>query len=351
MPNDEAEILRQAELWGESERGVAVATVVQTLGSAPRPLGSHLVVEESGLFFGSASGGCVEGDVITAALDVIEDGAPRLLNFGGGDEVAWRPGLPCGGGIGVHVQKLDQTLVKLLADMRGEYASRRACGLVTPLDGGAPWLLRMSDAVDDISASTLRAGRSTLVEHRAGPMFVYVHRPPTRLVIVGAAHVAQALAAIARVANFEVVVIDPRAAFAASERFPDTVLIPRWPDEALPALGLDAFTALAALSHDPKIDDAALCIALASNCFYVGALGSAASQARRAERLKARGVAPDALARLRAPIGLDIGAVSPTEIAVAVMGEIVLTQRRKPLRAEAARTETARKETARAANA
>ena len=197
--------------------------------------------------------------------------------------------------------------------------SRRACGLVTPLDGGAPWLLRMSDAVDDISASTLRAGRSALVEHRAGPMFVYVHRPPTRLVIVGAAHVAQALAAIARVANFEVVVIDPRAAFAASERFPDTVLIPRWPDEALPALGLDAFTALAALSHDPKIDDAALCIALASNCFYVGALGSAASQARRAERLKARGVAPDALARLRAPIELDIAAVSPTEIAVAVM--------------------------------
>ena len=121
-------------------------------------------------------------------------------------------------------------------------------------------------------------------------MFVYVHRPPTRLVIVGAVHAAQALAAIARVANFEVVVIDPRAAFATSERFPDTVLIPRWPDEALPALGLDAFTALAVLSHDPKIDDPALCIALASNCFYVGALGSAASQARRAERLTARGV-------------------------------------------------------------
>jgi xanthine dehydrogenase accessory factor len=336
MLTDEAEILRQAELWGESERGVAVATVVETSGSAPRPPGSHLVVEQSGLFFGSASGGCVEGDVITAALDVIEDGAPRLLNFGG-DEVAWRPGLPCGGGIGVYVQKLDPVWGKLLADMRGEYASRRACGLVTPLDGGAPWLLRMSDAIDDISASTLRAGRSAFVEHRGRPMFVYVHRPPARLVIVGAVHAAQALAAIARVANFEVVVIDPRAAFATSERFPDTVLIPRWPDEALPALGLDAFTALAVLSHDPKIDDAALCIALASNCFYVGALGSAASQARRVERLKARGVTANALARLRAPIGLDIGAVSPTEIAVAVLGEIVLTQRRKPLRAETAR--------------
>ena len=223
--------------YGET-RGAASPSPPWFRRSAPRQgrLDRISSSRSSGLFFGSASGGCVEGDVITAALDVIEDGAPRLLNFGGGDEVAWRPGLPCGGGIGVHVQKLDQALVKLLADMRGEYASRRACGLVTPLDGGAPWLLRMSDAVDDLSASTLRAGRSALVEHHAGPMFVYVHRPPTRLVIVGAAHVAQALAAIARVANFEVVVIDPRAAFAASERFPDTVLIPRWPDEALPAL-------------------------------------------------------------------------------------------------------------------
>ena len=236
MLTDEAEILRQAELWGELQRGVAVATVVET--SAPRDAALDRISSSSSPdCFSARFGGCVEGDVITAALDVIEDGAPRLLNFGGADEVAWRPGLPCGGGIGVHVRKLDHVLVKLLADMRGEYASRRACGLVTPLDGGAPWLLRMSDAIDDISASTLRAGRSAFIEHRGRPMFVYVHRPPVRLVIVGAVHAAQALAAIARAANFEVVVIDPRAAFATSERFPDTVLIPRWPDEALPTLG------------------------------------------------------------------------------------------------------------------
>jgi xanthine dehydrogenase accessory factor len=337
MLTDEAEILRQAEAWGRLGRGVAIATVVETFGSAPRPVGSHLVVDEAGAFFGSASGGCVEGEVITAALDVIEDGSPRLLNFGVADEVAWRAGLPCGGGIGVYVQKLDAAWGRLLADMRGEYAARRACALVTPLDGGEPWLLPASHAVDDALASALRAGQSALVERQGRRILAYVHNPRTRLVIVGAVHVAQALASMARIAGLEVVIVDPRAAFTARERFPDMTLLTQWPDEALPELRLDAFTALAALSHDPKIDDAALRIALASDCFYVGALGSMTSQRRRAQRLAASGVTSAALARLRAPIGLDIGAVSPMEIAISVMGEIVLTRRRKPLRAEMAR--------------
>ncbi len=337
MLTDEAKILHQAETWGRLGRAAAIATVVETFGSAPRPVGSHLVVDEAGVFYGSVSGGCVEGEVVTAALDVIEDGAPRLLNFGVADDAAWRAGLPCGGRISVYVQKLDAACVKLLGELSGEFSMRRASVLLTPLDGGEPWLMRSSDADDDAPAATLRGGQSALIEHHGRRLFVYVQRPPTRLVIVGAVHVAQALSAMARIAGFDVVIIDPRAAFAARERFPDTTLITQWPDEALPELGFDAFTALAALSHDPKIDDAALRLALASDCFYVGALGSATSQARRAERLKASGVTAGALQRLRAPIGLDIGAVSPAEIAVSVMGEIVLTQRRKPLRAETAR--------------
>jgi xanthine dehydrogenase accessory factor len=333
MLTDEAMILHQAEAWGMLGRGVAIATVVETFGSAPRPVGSHLVVDEAGVFHGSVSGGCVEGEVVTAALDVIEDGAPRLLNFGVADEVAWRAGLPCGGCISVYVQKLDATFVRILAELSSEYAQRRACALVTPLDGGEPWFLRSSDANKDPPAATLRAGQSALIEQGSRRLFVYVHRPPTRLVIVGAVHVAQVLSSMARTAGFDVVIIDPRAAFAATERFPDVTLITQWPDEALPQLGLDGYTALAALSHDPKIDDAALRLALASDCFYVGALGSMTSQARRVERLAATGVTAAALTRLRAPIGLDIGAVSPMEIAISVMGEIVLTRRRKPLRA------------------
>jgi len=318
-------------------RGVAVATVVETFGSAPRPVGSHLVVDEAGVFCGSVSGGCVEGEVVTAALDVIEDGAPRLLNFGVADEAAWRAGLPCGGCVSVYVQKLDAACVKLLAELSDEYAQRRACALVTPLDGGQPWLLRSSDAKEDPPAETLRAGQSVLIERGSRRMFVYVHRPPTRLVIVGAVHVAQVLSSMARAAGFDVVIIDPRAAFAARERFPDVTVITQWPDEALPRLGFDGFTALAALSHDPKIDDAALRLALSSDCFYVGALGSMTSRARRVERLTAAGLTESALTRLRAPIGLDIGAVSPAEIAISVMGEIVLTRRQKPLRMETAR--------------
>lgn len=336
MLTDEAEILRQAEAWGRLGRGVAIATVVETSGSAPRPHGSHLVVDAAGVFFGSVSGGCVEGEVITEALDVIENGVARRLDFGVADEVAWRAGLPCGGGIGVYVQKLDADWVRVLFDLRGEYEARRTCALVTPLDGGAPWLLRASDHVDDALALTLRGGQSALVDHVGRRVFLYVHRPPTRLVIVGAVHVAQALASLARVAGFEVVIVDPRAAFAARVRFPEATLLTQWPDEALPSLGLDAFTALAALSHDPKIDDVALRIALASDCFYVGALGSMTSHERRVRRLEANGVPSAAYARLRAPIGLDIGAVSPAEIAVAVLGEIMLTQRRKRLRAETA---------------
>ncbi len=337
MLTDETEILRQAEAWGRLGRGAAIATVVETFGSAPRPVGSHLVVDEAGAFRGSVSGGCVEGEAVTAALDVIEDGAPRLLNFGVADEVAWRAGLPCGGRVSVYVQKLAAACVKLLAELSNEYAQRRACALITPLDGGEPWLLRASDANENPPAETFRAGQSALIEHQGRRLFVYVHEPPTRLIIVGAVHVAQALASMARAAGFDVVIIDPRAAFAARERFLDMTLITQWPDEALPQLGLDGHTALAALSHDPKIDDAALRLALASDCFYVGALGSMTSQARRVERLTAAGLTEAALTRLRAPIGLDIGAVSPAEIAISVMAEIVLTRRQKPLRAETAR--------------
>ncbi len=337
MLTDEARILRQAECWSRQGRDVGVAIVVETFGSAPRPVGSHLVVDEGGAFHGSVSGGCVEGEVVTAALDAIEDGAPRFLDFGVADEVAWRVGLPCGGRVGVHVQKLDATGANLLAEINSEYSARRACALVTPLDGGESSLLRAGEAADDAAGAALRAGRSAVVDVGGRRHFVYVHRPPTRLAIIGAVHVAQPLSEMARIAGFDVVIVDPRAAFAAPERFPDVTLIAQWPDDALPLLGLDGFTAIAAMSHDPRIDDAALRLALASDCFYVGALGSRASQMRRVERLRTSGVTAQALARLHAPIGLDIGAVSPTEIAISVMGEIVLAQRQKPLRAELSR--------------
>jgi xanthine dehydrogenase accessory factor len=328
----DADILRQAARWRADGRGVALATVIETWGSAPRPVGAHLVVDDRGMFFGSVSGGCVEGDVITAAQDAIADGAPRLLAFGVADETAWRAGLSCGGRIVVQVARLERP--ELLDALAADLAARRACAMVTPLDGGLsspdPWLVHSADGDDRLGGAVqarLASGASGVVTQADGRYFVNVHWPAPRLVIIGAVHVAQALAAMARRVDFDVIVVDPRQAFAESARFADVRLVADWPDAAFDAIGLDAFCAVAALTHDPRIDDIALRRALAAPCFYVGALGSRRTQAQRVERLAAAGVTAAQLARLRAPIGLDIGAATPAEIAVAILAEIIAARR------------------------
>jgi len=324
---DETDILIQAERWRRSGAGVAIATVIETFGSAPRPLGAHLVVDESGRFVGSVSAGCVEGEVIAAALDVIADGEPRLLEFGMVDEAAWRVGLSCGGRIAVFVENLNEAALELLAASNRLSAARRAHVILTPLDGGAA---RLIEAGRELAA---HGGNSRIVTEEGRRRFLEIRSPTPHLIVVGAVHVAQALAPMARIAGFAVTVVDPRRAYATAERFPDTRLDFRWPDEALLSIGLDSATAVVVLTHDPKIDDPALKVALAADCFYVGALGSRATNARRVERLLTAGVARETLARLHAPIGLDIGALSPADIAVAILAEIVLERRRKPLRA------------------
>jgi xanthine dehydrogenase accessory factor len=217
-------------------------------------------------------------------------------------------------------------------------AARRLCALVTPLNRDESWIV----CADDPGAGEplwkkiqeqLRLARSAVVEEEGRRYFVNVYAPSPRLVIIGAVHIAQALAQMAHLTGLDVVVVDPREAFATVARFPNAQLIADWPDVALPEIGLDASTALAVLSHVPKIDDAALLLGLASDCFYVGALGSMRAHDNRVERLRAAGVGPDQIARVRAPIGLDIGAVSPAEIAVAVLGEVILALGKKPLRA------------------
>ncbi len=333
MPSDVADILSQAEIWAGSGRRAALATVVETWGSAPRPVGSRLAIDDTGLFIGSVSGGCVESDVVVAALDVIESGAPRLLEFGVADETAWRAGLSCGGRIRVYVEPLGPEKLELFRGLEAERNARRSCALVTPLDSGESKLVRAGEAgggafPSEVEAKLL-AGESGVVERDGRRFFIEARTPPPRLIMIGAVHVSQALAPMAQLTGFDAVVVDPRAAFAARERFPDARLLPQWPDDALPSLGLDRFTAVATLTHDPKIDDLALRLALISDCFYIGALGSKKTHARRVERLLGAGIEPAALARLHAPIGLDIGAASPAEIAVSILSEIILALRDK----------------------
>jgi len=228
-----------------------------------------------------------------------------------------------------------------LADLKSlneERRARRAAVLVTDLADGAQRLVKAADiAVDplaDVLDKQLRMGKSASVEVEGKPYFITVQAPPARLVVIGAVHVSQALAAMARLVDFDVTIVDPRTAFASDERFPNVRVIAEWPDKVLAEIGVDAYTGVAALTHDPKIDDPALKLALAANCFYIGALGSKKTHAKRVERLSAAGFSAEQMGRIHAPIGLDIGAVSPAEIALSVLAEIVLSLRKKPLRSE-----------------
>lgn len=226
----------------------------------------------------------------------------------------------------------------LLSALNAERASRRAAIMVTDIGSGEQRLVREAEAGADPLAEELqarfRSGKSGLIESGGRQVFLTVQVPPVKVLIVGAVHISQALAPMAKGLDFEVLVVDPRTAFATPERFPDVPVLAEWPEEALPRLGLDRYTALVALTHDPKIDDPALAAALRAECFYIGALGSRKTHARRVERLLGAGFGEAEIGRIHAPIGLDIGAVSPAEIAVSVLAEIVgalrRTRRRSP---------------------
>jgi xanthine dehydrogenase accessory factor len=214
----------------------------------------------------------------------------------------------------------------ILKALNTERAARRAAIVVTNQENGDQRLVTQdkvaADPLKDVLEAHLRSGKSGVEETPEGKVFLTVHLPPTRLVVIGAVHISQALAPIAALLGYDVTIVDPRTAFASAERFPDVKVIAEWPDKALPPLGVDRYTAFVALTHDPKVDDPALLHALERNCFYIGALGSRKTHGRRVERLKQQGASDEKLARIHAPIGLPIGAVSPPEIAVAIMGEI-----------------------------
>jgi xanthine dehydrogenase accessory factor len=214
----------------------------------------------------------------------------------------------------------------ILSTLNNERAARRAAIVVTDVASGAQRLVKRADLagdpLKDLLERHLRMGKSGMAETPQGRVFLTVHVPPPRLVVTGAVHISQALAPMAKLVGYDVTIVDPRTAFASAERFPDVTVIADWPDAALPPLNIDHYTAFVALTHDPKIDDPALTHALARDCFYIGALGSRKTHARRIERLKAQGIADAELARIHSPIGLAIGAVSPAEIAVAIIGEI-----------------------------
>ena len=316
------DIPRLALDWHRAGRGAAIATVVETWGSAPRPVGSQLVIDREGAMEGSVSGGCVEGAVIVEAIEALEEGRARLLDYGVSDDEAFAVGLACGGRIRVHVDTVGGTLPEqTLARLVEARDARQAIGLSVDLEGASRELIG-----PDAAPERFRLDRSGIEPD--GQTFIGVHNPPLRMVIVGAVHIAQPLVVMARLAGYDPVIIDPRPAFGAAARFPGETILDDWPDEALAAHGLDPRTAVITLTHDPKLDDPAIVTALRSEVFYLGCLGSTRTHAKRVARLEEAGFGAGDIARIHAPVGLDIGGRSPAEIAVSIMAEVTRTLRR-----------------------
>jgi xanthine dehydrogenase accessory factor len=276
------------------------------------------------------SGGCIEGEVIVEAEEILAGGKPKTLKFGIADETAWRVGLPCGGQVQVFVERLEAASGGAELLERAVAAGETRSGLVvkTSLADGKKQLFDRNDAnLPTEIAERFRTAKSKLTETPEGVVFLHALVPPARIIIIGATHIAQILTEVARLAGYEVVVVDPRTAFASAERFPGVTLSTDWPQDALPNLGLDPYTAVVALAHVGHIDDEALKLAVKSDCLYIGALGSSRNHAKRVERLTAAGLTKEEIGRIKAPIGLDIGAQSPAEVAIAVMAEIILSVR------------------------
>lgn len=313
-----------ARRWLCEHGQAAIATVVSTWGSAPVPPGAQLVVAPGERFEGSVSGGCVEVDVLVEAADAMADGKPKLLEYGVSDDAAWRAGLACGGTIRVLVEPLTGADLPFLDAIIEARQARRTLVVATRASDGVRQLFAESDAPAEL-CSTLSPGTVGLIDTLDGQVFVRHLAPALRVIVAGATHIGQVFAEIATLAGFSVTVVDPRPMFASVERF-SGVEIANWP-ETFDALGLDARTAVVTLTHTSHIDDQALAAALRSPSLYIGALGSRGTHAKRLQRLKAQGFSDEDLARIHAPIGLDIGAKGPAEIAVSILAEIIKVTR------------------------
>jgi xanthine dehydrogenase accessory factor len=329
--------------WLDLGDNIGLATVVHTWGSSPRPIGAKMAFTVSGKITGSVSGGCVEGAVYEAGVKSVQSNHDQLLHFGVSDETAFSVGLACGGKIDIFVRKLD---VQLYRAARKQMDSHKPFALLSLIEGpdylaGHEALLTSaSEMIGSIENSidarlielaypliqldksqTISLATETIAKIN---IFVDVISPPPVLVIVGGVHIAITLASLAKTLGYRTVVIDPRRAFSSQERFPNVdMLIQSWPEEAFNQVELTSTTCVAVLTHDPKIDDPALKIALDSPVFYIGALGSRNTHSQRIRRLEQDGLSQEQITRIHAPIGLNLGGSTPEETALAVMAEIV----------------------------
>jgi xanthine dehydrogenase accessory factor len=342
------DILSDLDKWRDAGKphSIALATVIQTWGSSPRRAGAKMALTPDGNITGSVSGGCVEGAVYETGVDVLKSNRPQLLHFGVADETAWEVGLACGGSIDIFVKPLDE---EFFLALRSVLVAEKPAVLLTVVRGpeellGREMLVEENGNIsgslnDNLNPQGIELARETLAKGESRrvmldediEIFLEALLPPPTLIAVGGVHITVALMALAKTLGYRTVVVDPRSAFGNQERFPNVDrLIQRWPDEAFQKIPLTRSTAVAMLTHDPKLDDPALKLALPSPAFYVGALGSKTTQSKRRQRLLEEGLTEDQLNRLHGPIGLDIGAGTPEEIAMSIMAEIVAARNAAP---------------------
>jgi len=311
--NDVDDIFTPTSLWLKQKRRVALATVISTWGSSPRPVGGQMAIDENGEIIGSVSGGCIEGAVISEGIKSINDRKSRIKDYGISNDMAWEVGLACGGELKVIIQPLDledNTVYSIVDYIK----NRKAVKLKIDCSTG----FRKIDNTIDQKISHFDKSKNE---------FIHVIDPKPRLFIVGAVHIAQALVPLANVADYEIILIDPRDHFATKDRFPNCKIINEWPDNALSNYELDESSHLVTLTHDPKIDDLALIYCMRKNFGYIGSLGSKKTHNKRCERLLDKGFNKNELSKIHGPIGLDIKAKTPAEIATSILAEIIRYRR------------------------
>ncbi|MBN1538373.1 MAG: XdhC family protein [Anaerolineales bacterium] len=337
------EIASEIEQWFNQEKPVCLATVIRTWGSSPRPAGAKMAFTPDPFITGSVSGGCVEGAVIEAGIQAMKKGETALLHYGVADETAVSVGLACGGEIDVFVRQFDIALFRAMQNLMQTQTTAILLTVIEPRStflgceilSDEKGLIVYSNfkTIDDpegliksLDLAQVKQSKITALEipgQNPAKIFIDVISLPPVLVIVGGVHIAVALAALAKALNFHVIVIDPRKAFATRERFPQAdQIIQEWPDEAFQKVAMNSNVDVAILTHDPKIDDPALKIVLSSPAQYIGVLGSRMTHKKRRQRLLAEGITEQQLARLHAPIGIDLGK-TPQEIALGILAEIV----------------------------
>ena len=296
MSADWKDIWTTIAQWDAEGRKMALATVAKTWGASPRPVGSHLIIDQDGHMQGSVSGGCIDGVVVTSAQKTIKSGTGEYLIFEVATDRAWEVGLSCGGEVHILVEPVIniEDKIKYLLDGNQAEIKKLPCETKMP----------------------------------SGETFTHTYKQPLEMIVVGAVHISQSLVKMAETLNIKVTLIDPRTAYANNERFPAVNFLTDWPDEALENMTISSSTAIVTLSHDPKLDDPALEVAIRSNAFYVAALGSRKTHKDRVSRLKEKGFTMAEIARIHGPAGLDIGSLEPAEIALSILSELISIHRK-----------------------